>query len=303
VYDFIGFQLFGRQWDNRNREMFLAVLGKIETDEIPEVSVAPAPPPVAKEVAAAVSNVLAFASRVYHLTMVQNPNAQFVRDYLAERGIDMAIIRQLRIGYVIPGMLSSALSQYPASVRAAAESTGLFVRDDEAQIVREFLTGRIIFSDVGQAGKVLGMVGRDTMPKSNFRYLSLPGIPKTLYRLDACQKNLPVILTESMVDTVNLWQMGFQGVGANGTGIAWYQIERLKQYPFLCILPQNDDAGREAVERWKALLPHARMMNIPYKEGEEFEKDVNDMFRPSKRGKEETRRVILAALKEVGVTM
>lgn len=303
VYDFIGFQIYGRQWNNRERDMFKAVLERIETDQIPEVSVAPAPPPVAKEVAAAVSNVMVFASRVYYLSMVSHPKAQFVRDYLAERGIDLPAIRMLRLGYVIPGMLSSALAQYPASVRQAAECTGLFHRDEEAQIVREFLSGRIVFPDLGQGGKVLGMVGRDTVAQSNYRYLSLPGIPKTLYRLDACSKNLPIILTESMVDTANLWQMGFQGVGANGTGIAWYQIERLKQYPIICILPQNDDAGREAVERWKVLLPQARLLNIPYKGGDEFEKDVNDMFRPGKRGKEETRQVITSALKEVGITM
>jgi len=63
------------------------------------------------------------------------------------------------------------------------------------------------------------------------------------------------------------------------------------------ILPQNDDRGREAVERWAELLPKARVLwKYTFAEGE---KDLNDQVK--RCGLAETGVTLRRALLEVGV--
>ena len=91
--------------------------------------------------------------------------------------------------------------------------------------------------------------------------------------------------------------MGFQGAAVGGTGIASYLVSKLSRFDVV-ILPQNDDRGREAVERWAELLPRSRVLwKYPYAEGE---KDLNDQVRCY--GLSATRKILVTALAEVGIT-
>jgi DNA primase len=289
VFDFVGFQIFGNNWNTRNGDMFREVLQKLDMDEIPKVKIQSGPPPVPKEVALEISHALGLASRVYHLALMSKIGEE-AREYLKSRMISEDTMRSLRLGYATEGVLAGTLAGYPKKLRQAAEAAGLY------HMEREWLQGRIIFPDISKKNIVKHMVGRDLKPDAKLRYLSLPGLPKTVYRLGYCSRKKPIILLESMMDTVNLWEMGYQGTGVNGTGLAYYLASALKRFPIIGILPQNDEAGMDAIERWKIELPHARILKIPYKKGE---KDVNDLLRIY--GKEETKKIIDEALKEVNI--
>jgi DNA primase len=143
------------------------------------------------------------------------------------------------------------------------------------------------------------MIGRSTDPNSKaaYKYFALSGLPRTIWGLGRASKTKPLILTESTPDAVNLLQMGFQGAAVGGTRIASYLVSKLSRFD-VAILPQNDDRGREAVERWVELLPRSRALwKYPYAEGE---KDLNDQVR--RHGLSATRKTLVSALAEVGIT-
>jgi hypothetical protein len=142
------------------------------------------------------------------------------------------------------------------------------------------------------------MVGRSLDPntKAAHKYFALSGLPKTIWGLGRVSRRLPVILTESIPDSVNLVQMGFQGAAVGGTGIASYLVKDLERVRDLVILPQNDERGHEAAQRWRELLPHARLLNHTYQKGE---KDLNDQVR--RHGLSMTRDAFLKSLEKAGI--
>lgn len=292
---FIGLQLFGDAFNNRNSDMFKAVMDRIEEKSIPRVEYRPPKRP--KELNQEIVQVLTLAARVYHLALMGKVGKRAIK-ILEERRIDLSAMRRYRLGYAAPGALIGAFAGYPPSLRNAAEEAGLFIRDSKGKL-RELLLRRIIFPDLMKNGSVRHMVGRSLDPntKASHKYFSLSGLPKTIWGLARANKRQPVILTESTPDAVNLLQMGFQGTAVGGTGIASYLLTELKQVPDLIFLPQNDERGREAVMTWKEQLPNARVLEgHPYGDDE---KDINDQVK--KYGLAETARILRQSLEEIGV--
>jgi DNA primase len=292
VYDFEGLLIYGDAWNNRNSEMFKEVLRRFEVLDVPIVDVKPPPPP--NELTRGVAQVLALAHRVYHLSLMSETGVE-ARDYLRSRRIDVSAMRKYRIGYVSQGALYGALAGYPPGLREGSEVAGLFVRNDRDEL-REWLIQRIVFPDVSRNGTVRHMIGRSLDRSASLKYLSLGGLPKTIWGLGDVSRNKPVILTESIIDAVNLRQMGLQGAAVNGTGIAGYLLPELRKVPMLVLLPQNDPAGREAVARWKEKLPNARTLEHPFSE---TEKDLNDQVVAC--GMERTTKLVRQSLTEAGV--
>ena len=292
VYDFEGMLVFGDAWNNRDSEMFKEVLRRLDVLDVPVVEIKPPPPP--KDLTKEIAQVLALASRVYHLALMGKAGRE-ARDYLLSRRIDVEGMRKFRIGYASRGALIGALAGYPARLREAGEVAGLFVRNDRDE-PREWLIDRVIFPDISRNGTVQHMIGRSLGKKSFLRYLSLGELPKTIWGLGNISRNKPVILTESIIDAVNLRQMGFQGTAVNGTGIASYLLSRLRKVPVLVLLPQNDQAGVDAVARWVEKLPRGRLLDHPFLAGE---KDLNDQIRA--RGLEKIAAELRQSLKAVNV--
>jgi DNA primase len=292
---FVGLQLFGPGFNHRDPEMFQNVLKTLERYDVPKVEYRPPLRP--KELEQDIVQALTLAARVYHLTMMGEVGEK-ARTVLKERRIDVDDMRRYRLGYASPGSLVGVLAGYPSSLRKAAEAAGLFIEGKDGK-PRELLAGRIIFPDVMRNGSVQHMLGRSMDPNSKAasKYFALSGLPRTIWGLGRASNAKPLILTESTPDAVNLLQMGFQGAAVGGTGIASYLLTKLKRFEVV-ILPQNDDRGREAAERWSKLLPHSRVLwNFPFEPGE---KDLNDYVRRYEF--KETRQVLLSVLSEEGIT-
>jgi DNA primase len=292
---FIGLRLFGPDFNHRDPKMFKEVLEVIEKYEVPKVEYRPPPRP--KQLSQDIVQVLTLAARVYHLALMGKAGDR-ARKILKDRRIGVEDMRRYRLGYASSGALVGALAGYPPSLRKAAEEAGLFLAGKEGK-PRELLARRIIFPDIIRNGSVQHMIGRSIDPNSKaaYKYLVLSGLPRTIWGLGRASRTKPVILTESTPDAVNLLQMGFQGTAVGGTGIASYLIPKLLKYDIV-ILPQNDDRGREAVERWAEVLPKARVLrNYPF---HEEDKDLNDQVR--RHGLAETARILRSALSKVGIT-
>ena len=292
---FIGLQLYGGSFNNRNPEMFSAVMDQIKTNEIPRVEYRPPRRP--KELSQEIVQVLTLAARVYHLALMGKGGIK-AQTYLKARHIDVSAMRRYRLGYAAPGALIGALAGYPPSLRNAAQEAGLYIEDSRGKM-RELLQRRVIFPDLMRNGSVCHMVGRSLDPntKISYKYFSLSGMPKTIWGLARASKREPVILTESTPDAVSLLQMGIQGTAVGGTGIASYLVKELKKISVLIFLPQNDERGREAVLQWKELLPHARVLDdYPYSDDE---KDINDQV--LNLGLPETAKNLRQSLATIGV--
>jgi len=289
VYDFVGRSIFGDGWNPRDKEMFLKVINRTSTTKIPKRKVEQVK--VEKTLHREVIQVLGLATKIYHMSLMGS-SGKHARNVLIKRGIGQEAMRRYNLGFAADGALTGVLATYPIGLREAAEAAGLYYDG------REWLKGRIIFPDLGGDGTVTNMAGRALRKDAYIRYLSLPGLPKTIWGLRSASSTMPTIVLESLPDAVNLRQMGFQGLAINGTGIAWYLIPKLEKLPIVALLPQNDTAGIEALIRWKKKLPKARILEINYNADE---KDINDMFQ--KRGKQETKRIITHALEEVGITI
>jgi DNA primase len=263
----------------------------MDVEDIPVVDVKPQTPP--RELTREIAQVLALASRVYHLSLMGEAGQQ-ARAYLRSRRIDPSAMRKFRIGYVTRNGLTGALAGYPPKLREAAEVAGLFVRNDR-DVLREWLIRRIVFPDVSRNGTVRHMIGRSTAKSVSLKYLSLGGLPKVIWGLGDIHRRKPVILTESIIDAVNLRQMGFQGAAVNGTGIPGYLLPALRRVPILLLLPQNDPAGLEAVSHWQERLPHARLIDHRFQQGE---KDLNDQV--VAYGQEETESLLRRSMESLG---
>jgi len=291
---FVGLQLFGPGFNHRDARMFKQVLEALERYQVPKVEYRPPSRP--KELRQEIVQVLTLAARVYHLALMGKAGAK-ARNLLKDRRIDIEDMRRYRLGYAVPGALVGTLAGYPPSLRTAAEDAGLFVmgKDDKP---RELLARRIIFPDVMRNGSVQHMLGRSTDPNSKaaYKYFALSGLPRTIWGLGRARRTSPVILTESTPDAVNLLQMGFQGAAVGGTGIASYLVPQLSRFDVV-ILPQNDERGREAVQKWAELLPKARVLwDYPYDEGD---KDLNDQVK--RRGLAESSATLRRALLQIGI--
>ena len=293
---FVGLQLFGPSFNNRDTDMFREVMNHIEGRGIPQVVYRLPRRP--KKLTQEIVQVLTLAARIYHLALLGKAG-KGARKHLQDRKIDLATIRKHRLGYAVPGSLVGALAGYPPSLRHAAEEAGLFITDQKGK-PKELLARRVIFPDLMRNGSVRHMVGRSLDPstKAAYKYFALSGLPKTIWGLVRVSRKPPVILTESTPDAVNLLQMGFHGAAVGGTGIASYLVKDLEKVRDLVILPQNDERGREAAQNWRELLPHARLLDHPY---QEEEKDINDQVR--RYGLSGTREVLLKSLEKAGIVL
>lgn len=293
---FVGLQLYGPSFNNRDPTMFREVIAHIEGKGIPQVEYSPPRHP--KEINRDIVQVLTLTARIYHLALMGKAGRE-ARQQLQSRRIDLATFRKLRLGYAVPGSLVGALAGYPPSLRHAAEEAGLFIRDQRGK-PKELLARRIIFPDLMRNGSVKHMVGRsvNANTRAAYKYFALSGLPKTIWGLARASKRLPVILTESIPDAVNLLQMGFQGAAVGGTGIASNLVNDLDRFRDIAILPQNDARGREAVRSWVEVLPRARTLDHPYKADE---KDFNDQVR--RYGLAGARDALVESLERAGIAI
>ena len=289
AFDFIGLMEVGPHWDNRNTEHFRQVVQSIEGQDYTEHVVQHKP----KERIVLSQNalyLLQYAVEIYHQNLLQEKP---VMDYLATRNIPEKYIRDRKLGFS-NGNLPLMMSMLPDDVlRNTALEAGLIYEQPETKNRWELLKDRVIFPDIDRDGRVLAMIGRETK-KTNTKYLTLTGIEKTIWSLCRYSKHQPVVITESTMDAATGQLMGIPVGATCGTGIAWYLVEDLKKYPFLAFLPQDDDASRVALERWKELLPHGREITIDY----DGYKDLSEMA--EKAGWDPARKRLYECLKEAG---
>jgi len=306
---------YGQNWDKFNKKMFAELANKLSFGNTRPVPIRKEVVEEERELTREEKNVIAWGARLYHFP-VYGKSSDEVRDYLESRGIDKHLISHFQIGNALSGLMVSELMRLPPVKRDQILDSCLFYKledgsyNSEISISNssgekhyfELLRNRIIFPDIDKNGNCLSIVGRivgKPASKKVLRFLSLNDVPKTIWGLARVNPDLPVIITEGLVDVINILSLGYQAITPLGTGIAYRHDSALKKIKHLIILPQNDERGKEAVEVWKTRFDHARVLNIPYCNNEEdFEKDFNDIY--VRRGRVDAGLILREKLRDIG---
>lgn len=84
-----------------------------------------------------------------------------------------------------------------------------------------------------------------------------------------------ILICESVIDCLLLWQAGFYAIALNGTGNS-LQMKQLKELPcrHYILATDNDEAGRKAREKLRKALPNKLITEIMFPEGV---KDIGEL--------------------------
>ena len=190
--------------------------------------------------------------------LVELPEADGARKYLAGRGLEMEVVQPLGLGYAPIGNVfieAMAKHQIPQPVLLEA---GLLHKRDDGKVSPRF-RGRLIFPIHDLRGRVVGFGGRilrDGEPK----YLNSPESPifhkgTMLYNLHqakhAIRKAEAAIVVEGYFDVLRLVLAGIEhAIAPMGTAMTGDQAALLRRFaPTAILMYDSDAAGQRATFR------------------------------------------------------
>ena len=215
----------------------------------------------------------------WHEILLKSPEAQFVRDYLAERKINQETIKAFQLGYAKESWEDAIhfLQNKGYSLREI-ELAGVSKVGDKNKVY-DRLRNRLIFPIRNVHGNVVGFTGR-IMAKEfeGGKYINSPQTQAynkstILYNLDLAKLDIRkqdyVILVEGQMDTVAAYQAGTKNVVAvSGTSLTDEQIKLLKRFTQNVMIAFDADvAGIKANLRgidlaWQAGL-NVKVVHLP----------------------------------------
>ncbi len=200
------------------------------------------------------------AGQFYHNLLVTSLQAEKVRAYVSDRGLNDKSLSNFQIGYS-PNAWET-VKQYLLE-RGFTEiellNSGLIVQSDTGKTHDRF-RHRLMFPIHDQRGRVIGFGGRALDSETQPKYLNSPQTPvfdksDTLYGMHlaspAIRREDTAVIVEGYMDVIIPHQYGFQNVVASmGIAITDKQVNKIKRLTKNVILSLDpDEAGEEAMLR------------------------------------------------------
>jgi DNA primase len=197
----------------------------------------------------------------YERFLWESEEAATAREYLLNRGLGEAILREFRVGYA-PSAWDRVLSASRRGGFSEQElyATGLAQRSKENGRPYDRFRSRIMFPLADVRGKVLGFGARAMRDQQRPKYLNTAdndvyhkGLH--LYGADLARPHATrageVIVCEGYTDTIALHQAGMRNaVGLMGTALTGEQVGELARMAQTVLLALDaDSAGQEAMLR------------------------------------------------------
>jgi len=210
-------------------------------------------------------------SQVYHEAFLASAKPQ---EYLKSRGITRPeIYSAFRPGYADGKLLEMLPKEGPAI--DSLKKLGILTEKG-----RELFAGCVTFPLLDPDGNTIGVYGRKLDNAGTVRHLYLPGKRRGIFNRQAAAASEELILTESIIDALSLYQNGFPNAvplyGTNGLTedhLKLFQEYRPKKI-WLCL--NSDGPGRQAAAKISETLKKAGfnvgIINLPES------KDVNEFF-------------------------
>jgi len=207
-----------------------------------------------------VADALEVAARFYTKLLLQLPEGEEGRTYLASRDFDNTIARDFRLGWAPRNW--DGITEHLRSKGFSpeeAEGAGLAVKRDSGGYYDRF-RGRIVFPILSVQGRVMGFGGRLVKDEDGPKYLNSPETvvyrkSDVLYGLhaakDAIRKQDAALVVEGYFDCLALHKHGFtNSVATCGTALTAGHVRMLLRYTQnLYPLFDADEAGRKAAGR------------------------------------------------------
>jgi DNA primase len=223
----------------------------------------------------------------YREVLLQAPQAEAARAYLAERGLASETLERFAIGYA-PTSWEALTRRLTGRGFTNEEliSAGLASPSNRGGVIDKF-RGRIIIPIRDASGRAVGLGGRIMPGAEGPKYLNSPAGPlfdksHTLYGLDLAKATIRreklTVIVEGYTDVMAAHQAGFTNVVASlGTALTKGQVEQALKYADEVALAYDVDlAGETATQRGllEELVPVAdkfRVIRIPTgKDPDEF---------------------------------
>jgi len=196
--------------------------------------------------------VLEQAAAFYQQQLDRYPEALH---YLKQRGLhDLALIKELRIGYAPGGSLRRHLTAQGYSCDLL-QRLGLLDSQGHDAFYR-----RVVFPCC-QGGRVINLYARSIA--AAFAHRFLPGSKGGLYGWEQVQQCPEVILVEGLFDYAVLWQAGFRHVTCSlGTHLNTSQFQQLCDRPRTIYLTFDVDANGSGQQASQQLAHRLRARGI-----------------------------------------
>ena len=207
----------------------------------------------------------------YANVLWESPQARRAREYLAERGLEEAVLREFGVG-LAPATWDTVLVRGQQAGYSVEEMTaaGLIRQGQKGRGHYDQFRARIIFPIRDARGRVNGFGGRATKQDQKPKYVNSPegelySKRRTLYGIDraraAIAKEGRAVLVEGYTDVLALHQAGIgSAVGVMGTAITPEQVKLLSGYAEEAVLALDADrAGREAMLRAQGVVSGGRL--------------------------------------------
>jgi len=201
------------------------------------------------------ADALDFAARFYH-TQLDEQQGQHARDYLTQRGLDDAIIRQYQLGFA-PGTGSALYDAAPADLKAPLLETKTV--SDKYGRPRDLFRNRVMFPIRNTRGKTVAFGGR-TLGDDKAKYINSPEsdiFHKSrevygLYEARQTRRQLDTLLVvEGYMDVIALAQNGIDyAVATLGTATNRDSLSALlRQVRHIVFCFDGDQAGFRAADK------------------------------------------------------
>jgi DNA primase len=216
----------------------------------------------------------AWAEQQFHECLLEAPEAEPARRYLAERGITAESIERFHLGFA-PNQFDWLLKRARAASISPAvlEKIGLVRPRQQGTGHYDFFRGRVLFSIRDLQGRPVAVGGR-VLPGLNdpnlAKYMNTPETPlfsksRLLYGLDLAKDTIArsrtVMVMEGYTDCLTAQQCGLNNaVAVLGTALGEQHIGILRRFADRVLLVlDGDEAGRRRADEILELFVSAQM--------------------------------------------
>ncbi len=213
------------------------------------------------------------AAEFFRSTLVSSDAGKVAREYLAKRGIDVALAEKFKLGFA-PDTWDSMT--FALSTRGfqpmEIERAGLALKRKDGSGVFDRFRARIMVPLRDQHGNVVGFTGRvlPGAPDDSAKYMNSPETPiyhkgHLLFGLDLAKQAIKregrVIVVEGNLDVIASHKAGVENVVASsGTALTEDHVALLKRFTSTLVFSFDADAaGFKAAQRGIALARAASM--------------------------------------------
>jgi DNA primase len=229
------------------------------------------------------------AAKYFLNNLINDKEAEGVRNYLKERNIKPQTFRAFGLGYTLKGWENVINFAKESGIDLErAEVLGLIGKSSDGRYYDK-LAGRLIFPIFSPNGRVVAFAGRILDPnEKGAKYINSPESliyvkGRVLYGLSHAKDEIrrlgKAILVEGYMDLISLYQNGVKNVVAvSGTALTDEQVQLLSRYTKdVVLLFDSDTAGIKASMRSIELLLkkdiEVKIVSLP--EGEDPDSFIN----------------------------